>query len=464
MIYYKTSVGIELRGEDILISSLQGNFSGGAFTYFKRIANYRLSDRETLKGEIIQFFKSNGLTRDRVVLGIPRKDIILRYLDLPLEVADNLKQVIQYQVQSFEPSEENSYYYDYVLLSSNAATKKLMVLLAMVRKSFLDEQLQMLREIGIKPVAVLGSSIGLANLFLQNPKDLKDKTFILADMGSTAFELIAVRNGEFAYSRETIKEDNRSWSDLILSEVGEAVSRMRLGPDSTLERVVIAGESSESALPEIKASIPECELLKDSIGLTMTNETQAHIQEASSALGLAYTGMVRRPFMKMNLLPSALRVRQTGWAYVLPVLCGFAIIGLLFVLAFHKTFANGERLEVMKTKVDKLKPKIKDIQALGNQVEAMEKQVKTFEDFMSKKDMNIEVLREMTQVLPLDTYLTQYVNKNGIIQLNGISGSSVTLIEKLDRSPYFKNVIPKAPFREQSPGKDIFNIEAQLEK
>ena len=52
MIYFKTSIGIELRGEDMLISSLQGNFSGGAFTHFKRIANYRLCDKEELKREV----------------------------------------------------------------------------------------------------------------------------------------------------------------------------------------------------------------------------------------------------------------------------------------------------------------------------------------------------------------------------------------------------------------------------
>ena len=40
MIYLKTSVGIEMRGDDMLISSLQSNFSGGVFTHFKRIAGY----------------------------------------------------------------------------------------------------------------------------------------------------------------------------------------------------------------------------------------------------------------------------------------------------------------------------------------------------------------------------------------------------------------------------------------
>jgi Tfp pilus assembly protein PilN len=463
MIYFKTSIGIELRGEDMLISSLQGNFSGGAFTHFKRIANYRLCDKEELKREVGQFFKANRLAKDHVILGIPRKDIVLRYLELPSEVADNLKQVVHYQVQSFEPTEENSYY-DYVLLGSNEASKKLTVLLAMVRKTLLDEHLRLLREVGIKPVAVVGSSMGLANLFLQNQKDLKDKTFILADLGSSAFELIAVRNGSFAYSRETPKGDDRSWNDLVLGEVSEAVSKMRLEPDSAFEKVVLAGESSESALADIQTGIPDCELLKKSVGFTMTDETTAHIQEASSTLGLAYTGMVRRPFIKMNLLPSELRIRQTRWAFVPTVVCGLAIIALLIGLIFHKTYLDQKQIQKMDKIISENKAPLKKVKDLENQAEALEAKVKSFEDLINKRDMNLEVLQELTVILPADTYLNTYVNRDGIIQLVGVSGSSADLIQKLDKSPLLKDVVLKAPLREQSKGKDLFNIEAKLEK
>jgi hypothetical protein len=52
MIYLKTGIGIELRGEDMLIASLQSNFSGGTFTHFKRIAGYRLRAEGDVRNEI----------------------------------------------------------------------------------------------------------------------------------------------------------------------------------------------------------------------------------------------------------------------------------------------------------------------------------------------------------------------------------------------------------------------------
>ena len=97
-------------------------------------------------------------------------------------MADNLKQVVQYQVQSFEPTEEDRFYHDYALLRGNGAGKRLSVMLAMVRKAMMDDLLQNLLALGIRPVSVTVGSIGLSNIFLQNRKDLQGKTFILVDL------------------------------------------------------------------------------------------------------------------------------------------------------------------------------------------------------------------------------------------------------------------------------------------
>jgi len=306
MIYLKTSVGIELRGEDMLISSLQSNFSGGVFTHFTRIADYRQRKTDDLRREIQSFFKSNGLSKENIVLGIPRKDVVLRYLDLPSEVADNLKQVVQYQVQSFEPTDEDKFYHDYALLRGNGAGKRLFVMLVMVRKTMLDETLQFLLTVGIRPAVVTGGSIGLANLFLQSGKEAQDKTYLLGDLGASTLELLALRQGSIVYSREVPRENEAGWKDLILREADDAASKIRLGPDGTLEKIILAGESSEAACEELKSVLPDCELIRNCIGaLHIPGENKAHAQEAASALGLAHTGM-NRPAVKINLLPKVM--------------------------------------------------------------------------------------------------------------------------------------------------------------
>jgi hypothetical protein len=96
--------------------------------------------------------------------------------------------------------------------------------------------------------------------------------------------------------------------------------------------------------------------------------------------------------------------------------------------------------------------------------EALKEQIASIDGVLFERDRNLDILRELTRVLPPDTYLNTYVNRNGMIQLSGISGSSHDLIRKLDESPWFKNIMQKAPFREQKPGVDMFNMEATLEQ
>jgi len=465
MIYLKTSIGVELRGEDMVISSLESHFSGGVFTHFKRIANYRQRDKEELQREIQLFFKSNGLSRDNIVLGIPRKDLVLRYLDFPSEVVDNLKQVVRYQVQSFEPTEEERYYYDYVLLDGNSSKTKITVLLVMVKKVLLDEHLQYLLDLGIRPAMVLGCSAGLSNIFLRSRKDIQDKTFILADLSSSALEVMAVHHGALIYSREVPKESDQSWKDLILHEIDEAASKMRLGPDDALEKIILTGESSESAHAEIREEIPDCELLKSSIPFDVPGENKPYLQEAVSSLGLAFTGMVRRPVIKMNLLPRELRIRQTRWTYVPAILLGLAVIALSLGIGFHRTIQNRTLIRDLDENMQALKVPVAKVQSLRDQADELEKRIKSVEELLGQRDMNLEILQELTTILPADTFLSTYNYRDGAIRIAGSSGSSSDLISKLEDSPLLEDVaIRGSIFKDPRTGKDRFTFEANLEK
>jgi Tfp pilus assembly protein PilN len=465
MIYLKTSIGIELRGEDMVISSLESHFSGGVFTHFKRIANYRHRDKEQLRREIQLFFKSNRLSRDNIVLGIPRKDIVLRYFDLPSEVVDNLKEVVLYQVRSFEPTEEENYYYDYIPLDGNGSKTKISVLLVMVKKTLLDEHLQYLLDLGIRPTRVLGCSIGLSNIFLKSRKDIQDKTFILADLSSTGIEVMALKSGALVYSREISKESDQTWKDLILNEINEAASKMRLGPDDTLENLILSGDPSESAYGEIREELPDCELLKRSIPFDVPGENVPHLQEAIPGLGLAFTSLVRRPFMKMNLLPPELRIRQTRWAYVPAILLGVAIIALLIGIGFHRTIQNRSLIRNLDQELEKLEDPVARVKSFQNQADELEKRIKSVEELLGQRDMNLEILQELTTILPSDTFLHTYNYRDGDIQMAGSSGSSSELIPMLEQSPLLKDVTTRGSiFKDQRTGKDRFTYQAKLEK
>ncbi len=467
MIYLKTGIGIEMRGADLLISSLQSNYSGQTFTRFKRFPDFRQRNKQDLRQEINLFFKSNRLSKENIVLGIPRKDFVLRHLELPAEVEDNLKQVIQYQVQSLEPVEEDRFYYDYALIGNKGpeSQKRLVILLAMIRKAVLDEHLEFLRDLGINPAIVTANGLALANIFLQNRKDFQDKTFMLADLTPTSLEILALHKGILAYSREVPKDNIRSWGDLILLEIDEAASKIRLGPDGLIEKIVLSGEFSESAHEQLTAVIPECALVKNYLGCDTPEENKPYLQEAASSLGLAYTGMARRPVLKINLLPPELRVQQTRWAYVPAALLGLAVIALLLAFALHQMVQQRILIRTLDQEIAKLQGPVARVQALRNETETMDKRIASIEKILGKRDMNLEILQELTNILPMDTYITTYSNQDGKIQIAGLSNSATDLIPKLERSPLLKDVVQRGPiFKNAQTGKDQFSFEMKVER
>jgi Tfp pilus assembly protein PilN len=466
MIYLKTSIGVELRGEDMLLSSLQSNYSGSVFTHFMRIPGYRLRDTEDLRREINIFFRSHGLSRDNIVLGIPRKDIVLRYLDLPAEVEENLKQVVQYQVQSFEPTEEDRFYHDYALLHSNGSGKRLSVMLAMIRKTMLDDILQFLQTLGIRPVTVTCGSVGIANLLLQNRKELLNKTFILGDVGESTLETTAISQGALVYSRTVSKAaEDASWKELFLREADDAASQLRLGPEGTIEKIILAGEFSENACEEIKPVFPDCILIRDCIPVEIPGEIKPYVQGAASSLGLAYTGMVRRASIRLNLLPMERRIRQSWWAYVPAAVLGLIVIGLLCGLGFHKVAQNRILIRQLDQKIQSLRMPVAKAISYRTQSEQLDKRIKAIEELLNKRDLNLEVLRELTTRLPDDTYVVTYRYQDGNIQISGQSASASDLIPKLEKSPLLKEVSARGTiYKNQQTGKEQFTFDAKLER
>src|SRR5690606_30843166 len=127
------------------------------------------------------------------------------------------------------------------------------------------------------------------------------------------------------HSREAPRENGRSWGDLFAGEVSEALSAMRLGPEETLDRVVLTGESSAAVREEIRARIPDSELLEESLRISVPLETRAHLREAAAALGLAHPGSARNPALRVNLLPAEIRRRRMRWAHIPAAILGGVI-------------------------------------------------------------------------------------------------------------------------------------------
>ncbi len=467
MIYLRASVGIEIRQEDLLISCLKNNFGGNSFTHYARISGYRQRETAQVRREIDAFFKAAKVNRDNIVLGIPRRDVILRHLDLPKEVEDNLKQVMLYQVQSFEPTDEDKLYYDYLLLKNGKTDKKLQVLVVMIRKSALDAHLEVLKQLGIHPTLVTAGSVALAGMLLGTLNGNRDKTFFLADLKPDGIEFEVLRGGVLIYNRDTTKAEDLPLKQLLMAEMEVAAGKVRLDPEEAIEGIILAGEESDRVVEELGEESPTCELMGPRLRFKMAPQQRALLKDAVISLGLAYAGLTRGQPMKLNLLPAALRVRQKRWAYIPTIVLGLALAAIGVGFAFRPMVQQQILIRQLDQEIKTLDVPVNRVQELRTQVQNLEKRINSMEEVLNRRDQNLDVLRELTSLLPNDTYLTLYRNQDCNFSLNGQSPptSSSDLIGKLEKSPLLKDVMTTtATFKNQQTGKDMFQLSAKCEK
>jgi Tfp pilus assembly protein PilN len=308
-------------------------------------------------------------------------------------------------------------------------------------------------------------SAALANVFFGALNGSAGKTFVLADLKETGVETLLVRNGSLVHTREAAKDEGERWSALLRREMELAVSRARLDPEETIESVVLAGEVTESVQREVREEMPECRLFGDLVRFEMPVENRVHLQEAATALGLAFTGMERRPPLSLNLLPQELRVHQARWAYIPTIVLGLIIGGVAVGLGAHRVVQERIVIRELDSQIQALQPQVDRVVRVRGQAEALGKKITYVEGLLRRRDMNLELLQELTNILPPDTYLNIYRNQDCTITLAGLSSSADALIPVLERSSLIMNVVQKgATYKDPQTGKDRFNLDAKCER
>jgi len=144
---------------------------------------------------------------------------------------------------------------------------------------------------------------------------------------------------------------------------------------------------------------------------------------------------------------------------------GLAVLLLAGALWMRETLQDRALLAQLKAENEKLEASVREVRSLETRGKELETREKVLEGLVQDRDRNLDILKELTLVFPEDTYITNYSNRNGVIQMSGQSGSSADLIPLLEKSPLLKDVVQKGVIvKDQTTGRDRFTFEARLEK
>jgi len=437
---FQTSLGIDIQDHSVSLAYLKGSLKGvrlaghASYVFEKEIP---LIEKADLIGGMVQdFLKKNSISPATVFLGIPREAAILRYIELPLAVKENLKKSLGYELEKYVPFSPGDIYYDYQVISENKTEGKLRILLIVAKKESVDPYLSFAGSIGIGISGIEIGSTAIANYFWGQRDLIATDRFAIVCLREDYLEVNLLRRGFLDYSRSVNQEKHETdISDVI----GQELQKLKKGLANSEDRLHTVFCGFDTA-PELFNQLKIDEDFKiQTVDLARSGIPASNMVPAYS---LALKGIQKLP-TDINLMPEALRKRPNKIAYyTMIVLAGLLILaglawgsGGIVSQQLHLKYLNAEitRLRVQVSRIEQTKAKCKDI----------EYQIDHLSGLYREGISVLEVLKELSVRIPKTAWVRRFAfsDKDKEVKIDGRAESSSELIPSLENSHLFRDVV-----------------------
>jgi len=203
--------------------------------------------------------------------------------------------------------------------------------------------------------------------------------------------------------------------------------------------------------------------------VTPREPVETHI-ELLKRLGLAPTGvdvaandgLLDKP-LGVNLLPQDLRFHMINQQDRVNWIIGAVLIFLLAFVMTQSLWLRENQLETIGEAIDNVRSEAMAVQQIRKQIDDASEAAGFLQSHKIENGYKIEVLAELTRILPEDTYLDRLSMSAGGMQMQGKSANAQNLIELINDSPYFETASFRGPTRlDTRTRKEIFDLSANI--
>jgi general secretion pathway protein L len=165
----------------------------------------------------------------------------------------------------------------------------------------------------------------------------------------------------------------------------------------------------------------------------------------------------------INLLPEAMRHRivnqqaRTNW------LAGAVTVLLLVLVMAQSLLLREHQLTEVKSAIKDVKAEAMAVRQIHKQIDDASEAANFLQNHKAENGYKVEMLAELTRILPQDTYLDRLNLQADSVQMQGRSGNAQALIELVNASPMFENASFRGPTRlDPRSNKEIFDLNAKV--
>ena len=394
--------------------------------------------------------------RDAVYVCVPQEQTVVQQVFLPLAAADNLKQVLEYEIERQLPFKRDEIYYDFLPVGKKG--EKFCVYVFATPKKALDGLLTLLESFGIKPSGVETTVSALANYLL-----------FANGAGAESAALVATHRSNWELIAVTAKANGwRSTPQLLFSHQFSAYGWAQ-GSGKELLQECLSQVPKVFRCGELSAlnGAADVRLVQDLVACGAARlkvDRQSNQAEALPAIGAALRG-VREASLAANFLrpEGGVNGANRTLSMLNSVLCGLLVLCLV---AWGVSFPVKDelRLRQLQRENQKLEPSVEALRKEENQMQQLRKEAGFLTDFEQRRGEVLRILDELSKVVPSNAYFSNLRYRAGVLEVQGNAENASALIPVLERSNLFENVGFNAPSNRGRDNRETFSLKAELEK
>ena len=401
------------------------------------------SDVQSLSNELQRQCPELGGT---ITLGISSENLILRVVELPSTEPDEIKSMIELQVDKLSPFADEKMSSSYEILK--ISEKNCFVLIVVMQRDKLELLGKATQNAGFDLQRIDIDVMGWWRV-LEDKKDvIPSGRQLILRIESKSCCIIIAQDGIPIVFKTIIRQEEMSEEEYYEEIINESNS------------LILAIDLEQGASPLIQINCWSQNINQERVTSRLKKEFKLEVQIGNLTTlppvseGLAWR-MLNPPFIAkrsishmaethavIDLFPESWRERSTSLKFKQQLILSAAIIAGIWLIGMAILIV-GHHLELRKSK--NLEAQIAILEKPANEIRLLRKQVTSFEQHLDRKHSALECLREVTVLLPKDIDLTsvQFKKANSIL-LRGESLSVNPIYDfkqALDKSDLFIKIV-----------------------